>query len=370
MKARHIYSGFSVDSTNAFDEYQDIFPPLYDMNLLACLNMNDCDKITTTQSFLGKLGRVSDISSHPVHIINSNGDRNPSALIPFCRIGNKIIGDKIDEFLIPVCTGFKPKVLEGNLCYSLDLNNVGDDIVFGNEKDYALTLYIDSNQERNLGGLNKSLLQLDQELQDSGRRFMFGNKRGSGLKLGEATLHIDSFYPYTSNGGGPYEMSSVKQIQTSSDFHTIGQDKMLCQLEETRRECSDRMLLTGAIDSCGCVPWHLVQHTKHVHNESLTACSPITASCFYSYIMENKDDVKSNCPQNCCGFHVDVFNVNKKSTKVVMRSKEGPYDRDHLKVFDNYRLYKRNWWNISFYDSMLGKLTQVVTGFNSNSSFI
>ena len=61
---------------------------------------------------------------------------------------------------------------------------------------------------------------------------------------------------------------------------------------------------------------------------------------------------------------MDASNVNKRNTKVVMKSKEGPNNRDNLKIFDNYRLYKRNWWNISFYDSMLSNLTQVVTDFN------
>ena len=61
---------------------------------------------------------------------------------------------------------------------------------------------------------------------------------------------------------------------------------------------------------------------------------------------------------------MDASNVNKRNTKVVMKSKECPNNRDNLKIFDNYRHYKRNWWNISFYDSMLSNLTQVVTDFN------
>ena len=64
MKTRHIYYGFSIDSIygDAFDEYQDIFSPEDDMSLLACLNMNDCDKIFDTQGLLGKIGRTSDTS--------------------------------------------------------------------------------------------------------------------------------------------------------------------------------------------------------------------------------------------------------------------------------------------------------------------
>ena len=50
------------------------------------------------------------VSNHPVHILNSNGNFSPSAFIPFCSFGEDILGVKVKEFDIPVCSIFKPKL--------------------------------------------------------------------------------------------------------------------------------------------------------------------------------------------------------------------------------------------------------------------
>ena len=67
---------------------------------------------------------VQKVTNHPVHIVDEDGSLSPTALIPFCDFGNNMsaMGVKIDQFSVPVCYAFKPKIFNDKLCYELDLN--------------------------------------------------------------------------------------------------------------------------------------------------------------------------------------------------------------------------------------------------------
>ena len=362
LKTRLIYKALSVNQTygdvDSLEEYEDMFIYDKDDQFLLCLNESNCSNIQNSQKSLDKIPRLREVANHPVHILDNDRNRNPSALIPFCQIGDKIFGEKIDEFLLPVCTRFRPKVLAGSLCYSLDLREIGDDIVLGNGKDYALTLLIDLNQERSLGASKISFSYSENDTTFA-KKVIQGDSSRLHLAGEDFLVHIDAFYPYTSTGGGPYEMSYVKQIETSADFRTIGQDKTMCQFDETMVECVNRVLVTGAVDKCGCIPWHLHPHISTLHNQSYPACTPITADCFLTFMTKMEDAVKDSCLHSCGGVYVDVLNINRANTKVAMIDKKGPEDRQYLQILEEYRKYKRNWRNISDYDSMFRNITQV-----------
>ena len=110
LKTRLIYNALSVNLTvgdvDVYKEYKDIFIYGDDAQFFSCINKSDCNNIQNSNTDLDKIPRLKDVSNHPVHILNEEGNMNPSALIPFCRIGDIILGKKI-EFLTPVCTGFK-----------------------------------------------------------------------------------------------------------------------------------------------------------------------------------------------------------------------------------------------------------------------
>ena len=89
--------------------------------------------------------RILESSSHPVHIINTEGKLNPSAFIPFCQIGEYYFGLKIKPFSVPVCTGFEKIIFEGQLCYSLNIGKLKTPKVNGRN---GIKLIIDSNKER------------------------------------------------------------------------------------------------------------------------------------------------------------------------------------------------------------------------------
>ena len=50
----------------------------------------------------------------------------PSALIPFCAYQSnlKTLGTSIPGLNFPVCNAFRPTLLHGQLCYSLDIEKI------------------------------------------------------------------------------------------------------------------------------------------------------------------------------------------------------------------------------------------------------
>jgi len=90
------------------------------------------------------------MTTHPVHIVDNDGNLNPTALVPFCSIsGNySAMGVKIDQVEVPVCNSFRPKILRDQLCYTVDLNKFKQKIKFN--KNVFFSFFIDYNEDRDL----------------------------------------------------------------------------------------------------------------------------------------------------------------------------------------------------------------------------
>ena len=77
------------------------------------------------------------VNNHPVHILDRDGNYSPSAFIPFCSFGevSKDVGVELEQFDIPVCTSFEPKVFKNQLCYQMDLEKYkgGFHLILSNE---------------------------------------------------------------------------------------------------------------------------------------------------------------------------------------------------------------------------------------------
>ena len=95
---------------------------------------------------------IQAISSHPVHIVNSQGKISPSAFIPFCDFGGNMsaMGEKINQFEIPVCNKFKPKMLDRQLCYQVDVNEVIDMVDAEKAMTKGLVFMMDYNDDKQI----------------------------------------------------------------------------------------------------------------------------------------------------------------------------------------------------------------------------
>ena len=71
-------------------------------------------------------------------------------MIPFCEFGGdmSVMGIKMDQFDVPVCNSFRPKIIKDQLCYTVDPNKYKDKIDL--EGDLSITLYINYNEDRQM----------------------------------------------------------------------------------------------------------------------------------------------------------------------------------------------------------------------------
>ena len=90
------------------------------------------------------------VSNHPVHILNNEGLFSPSSFIPFCSFGEEFLGEKNEEFDIPVCDIFKTKPYFDQLCYEVDLQELKHSQKIVDQLTFGLTLVLDYNEERQI----------------------------------------------------------------------------------------------------------------------------------------------------------------------------------------------------------------------------
>ena len=93
---------------------------------------------------------VNYVSNHPAHIINEDGRLSPSSFISFCGYGSNIstLAMKIDQFDFPVCNSFRAKVLNDQLCYEVDVNELINRRILIKEIKMGLMFMIDHNEDR------------------------------------------------------------------------------------------------------------------------------------------------------------------------------------------------------------------------------
>ena len=97
-------------------------------------------------------GMVQKVSNHPVHIVDSSGNLSPSAFIPFCGYGGNMsaMGEHIEQFDAPVCSSFKAKILNTQLCYEVDVNKIFSKVVLKKGLKIGLLFLLDYNEDRQI----------------------------------------------------------------------------------------------------------------------------------------------------------------------------------------------------------------------------
>ena len=67
--------------------------------------------------------KLGELSSHPVHLTNRDNMTMPSAFIPFCAYKTSLtaMGDYVDKIKFPICNKFKPILMDGELCYTVNM---------------------------------------------------------------------------------------------------------------------------------------------------------------------------------------------------------------------------------------------------------
>ena len=78
---------------------------------------------------------------------------SPSALIPFCEYNGDMLamGEYIENFDFPVCNKFRTTLLDGELCYQLDVNTIQN---INATDQPSIVFLLDYNEDRQYNKLS------------------------------------------------------------------------------------------------------------------------------------------------------------------------------------------------------------------------
>ena len=182
--------------------------------------------------------------SHPPHLTSAWS----SALIPFCAYKTDLNISKnslaLPGLTFPLCSSFLPTILEGQLCYKLDLKEAS-----GQGKKNELMLLLDYNEDRSLQTSFKTNELVDSQ---SSKTTMNFDTTFEGLQGVSSKIQINTLSPYVRFGGGVFEMTLVKKMTAKLDFLKMTLEEKDCEVD-LFEDCRTKKL----IKECNCVPWEL-----------------------------------------------------------------------------------------------------------------
>ena len=177
------------------------------------------------------------MSLHPVHLTKNNeGQLPPSALIPFCsyQLDGKLLGKEN----LTICDKFQPKILDGQLCYSLDVANFGESPA---GQGAAKTLFLLLDQHPNPSN-SVEIDNLAQKQYNDPSNFK---------------IYIHTLAQYSGYGRGDYNLNSLKRITATESFKQLPDNQKHCQVHN-REKCQTQKFLEHVQNNCRCTPWALM----------------------------------------------------------------------------------------------------------------
>ena len=165
------------------------------------------------------------------------GGLPPSALVPFCyyQQESKLLGQKNLELNLTICDKFEPTILDGQLCYSLDVAKFTDTPT-GEGRSKALFLLLDPYP------YPYALNSLD---------------TGAQRKYNDPShfkIYIHTLAQYAGYGGGDYNLNSLKRMAATDSFKKLPDDQKKCHVH-IREKCQTRKFLEHVQNNCKCIPW-------------------------------------------------------------------------------------------------------------------
>ena len=170
----------------------------------------------------------STMGVNPAHLIQTDGSLTPGALIPLCSYQDDmdILGETRAGLNFTACNKFQPTVLEGQLCYTLDLKSITSIETKAGE-DAGIMIILDSGQS-------------DDSKDSKDTQF--------------PRIIINTLSRITNYKNGTYSMSSLKNMKGTSGFMSLPDETKLCQ-KESYEECWIQRYIKKVQNNCDCIPW-------------------------------------------------------------------------------------------------------------------
>ena len=194
--------------------------------------------------------KYNQVSPNPPHLIDSSGSLTPAALIPFCayQTNMTLLGQTRSDFNFTVCSKFKPTVLEGQICFSLDVSQLKA-VQSGEGKKNALLLLLDPiENEVDHGstvpyqkGSDITSLDMDSDTADT---------------ADTARIYIHTLSPLKLCKERGYVLSNLKKMTGTSGFLSLPDVDKDCAIDPYEK-CQTEKFMVEVQKQCGCLPWTL-----------------------------------------------------------------------------------------------------------------
>ena len=266
-----------------------------------------------------------EVSLHPAHLITTaNKSLLPAALIPFCSYQNQTtnLSQMSKEIPFPACSRFEPEILNGQLCYSLDVAKHTNLKTRPGEK-HGLLLMIDST-----GFMSQDV----------------DNK---------VEIHLNTLGRFRGEGEGRYYLSALKKMTATKNFLELSDQLKGCR-NEGYQECHERQYRLAVQQECECLPWRTLAKAPSKGTGEISS----TKSDTNRYCLLDKYNCISNvtkerldCNVSCTGLYTDLFH-DTNNIHVVGRSNFLP--------LEEYKRYRINFVKSIKFDPTKEKLSKIL----------
>ena len=179
-----------------------------------------------------------------------------------------MLGHQLSELgNLTTCDKFEPLVLEGQLCYKLDVAKLG-------------------KKPSRPGARNGLFLLLDPtpyHLATAQKSYKGSRKEEYSFKV-----FVHSLAQYSTFGSGSYGMTALKKMTGAKSFEQLPDHQKKC-LVHNREECQTQKYLDQVQRECKCIPWALqtsrykykvqcTAHTQYLLFTSTLTWQPMTKS--------------------------------------------------------------------------------------------
>ena len=207
------------------------------------------------------------MSLYPPHLIDSKGSLTPSALIPFCayQTNMTLLGQTRQDLPFTVCSQFQPTVLEGQLCYSLNLSKIAQNRAKPGLK-FGLVLILDPSEKE-----HTSLIENSDEMTSLSFE-TFTNVESS------ARIYLNTLASFSAYQAGSYALSALKKMTGTEGFLNLPSKVKGCKTE-TFEECHATRYIKEVHKQCGCVPWAIGLNQKVRLKFPANPLSPPSGRC-------------------------------------------------------------------------------------------
>ena len=182
--------------------------------------------------------------------MDKEGHLTPRALIPFCGYSGNMedMGQRIKGLDYPVCDKFEPTILDGQVCYALDIKAALPIAKGKTQPGKGKSIFLAVNEHM---ALADQTISPEEEYTNTSTF-----ETGEVIRKGTPTINLGTLLRLTDSRPGLYEMTALKKMTGTSSFLALSDNQKKCQIEK-QESCHTRKYVENVQHRCGCIPWHL-----------------------------------------------------------------------------------------------------------------